>query len=116
MRSLIRRWLARPGQPPRPRGPRPRPRWQPMLESLEDRCTPATYIWTGAASALWSDPANWAGHVAPGTDYDPPDLVFPAGAKNLTNYNDLSNLTSGDITLGGGYQIAGIALGVIGNI
>jgi autotransporter-associated beta strand protein len=45
----------------------------------------ATRTWTGAASALWSDPGNWGGTAPAARD----DLVFPVGALNGTNANDL---------------------------
>src|SRR5262245_15918066 len=72
-------------------------RYRPCLEALEDRCTPATFTWTGAASNLWSDPGNWAGGAVPvssGPSNQPgTDLVFPAGAGHLSNVNDLVQLT-----------------------
>ena len=67
--------------------------------------------WTGGGSSTnWSDANNWAGpsgeHVAPlGND----DLVFPAGAAQLTNNNDLAGGTSFHslIFSGPGYTING---------
>ena len=45
----------------------------------------AVRTWTGAASALWSDAGNWGGTAPVAGD----DLVFPVGALNGTNVNDL---------------------------
>ena len=77
-------------------------------EALEDRVTPATLTWLGAASGLWSNPGNWGTtdqtHTVP---YDGADLVFPATAGNLTQIDDLPALSLSTITfLGGGYQIS----------
>jgi hypothetical protein len=66
--------------------------------------------WTGAVSNLWSDPGNWLGGV-PGPG-DP--LVFPAGAANLTNTNDLAPGTVFKLILfsGSNYQISGNPFGL----
>jgi hypothetical protein len=32
-----------------------------MVESLEGRDLPSAYVWTGAVSNAWSNPANWTG-------------------------------------------------------
>lgn len=45
-----------------------------------------TRTWTGAASNLWSDPGNWGGTAPVAGD----DLVFPTGASNTANSNDLA--------------------------
>lgn len=81
-----------------------------QLEWLENRFAPATHTWTGATSALWSDPTNWNGGSPAG---DPNAvLVFPAGAANLSNTNDLTNLTIQSISFTGSdnYTIAGNTL------
>ncbi|HLG04977.1 MAG TPA: autotransporter-associated beta strand repeat-containing protein, partial [Gemmatimonadales bacterium] len=80
------------------------------------RATTAT--WTGAASNLWSNGGNWSGlggtPIAGGED-----LVFPSGASNLSNSNDLAAGTGfNSITISGtGYTLAGnsVALGA-GNL
>ena len=37
-----------------------------LLEELESRIVPATRVWDGGgATALWSNPQNWTGDVAP---------------------------------------------------
>jgi autotransporter-associated beta strand protein len=42
--------------------------FRPRLELLEERCVPATHIWTGAASdGLWSTAHNWEGDSQPAT-------------------------------------------------
>ena len=45
----------------------------------------AVRTWTGAASALRADAGNWGGTAPVAGD----DLVFPVGALNRTNVNDL---------------------------
>src|SRR5579859_2622017 len=79
---------------------------RPRLECLEDRLSPATHTWTGASSNLWSDGKNWTGG-APTADTSA-DLVFPPGASNLTNTNDITNLIFASITYtGSGYTTTG---------
>lgn len=65
----------------------------------------ATRTWTGTSSGLWSVAANWGGTVPVTGD----DLVFPAGASNLSNTNDLTeNTIFNSITLSGsGYTLSG---------
>jgi hypothetical protein len=53
-------------------------------------------LWTGDGSDdLWSDSDNWAGGMAPGAGAD---LVFPNGAQQLTNEDDLGLSFSSIIT------------------
>jgi hypothetical protein len=47
------------------------------LETLEDRCVPATYTWIGPSGGLWSNPANWSG--------GPPNTVPTAGSSVFYN-------------------------------
>ncbi len=65
----------------------------------------ATRTWTGITSNLWSVASNWGG-TAPVTG---DDLVFPSGASNLSNVNDLTeNTIINSITFtGSGYTISG---------
>ncbi len=65
----------------------------------------ATRTWTGATNTLWSNPANWGG-TAPVTG---DDLVFPGGASNLSNTNDLTeNTIFNSITFSAsGYTLSG---------
>jgi autotransporter-associated beta strand protein len=87
----------------RQRGHRPDVRFQArrrlQLEALEERMAPATHTWTGAASNLWSNNANWTGG-SPAGDASA-DLVFPGTAANLTNMNDLTGLTIQSISFSG---------------
>lgn len=86
-----------------------------FLERLEERSLLATMTWDGSNSALWSDAANWVGDIAPaGGD----DLFFPAGAANLTNNNDLGAGTAFNTILftGGGYNITGNAISLVGGL
>src|SRR5437868_1887044 len=77
------------------------------LESLEIRLAPAVSTWSGAFSNVWSDAGNWDVPPAPGND-----LVFPAGATNLANTNDLAAMTGfGALTIqGADYSIDGSAI------
>ncbi len=72
---------------------------------------PATSIWSGAVNGLWSNAGNWDTPPTAGSD-----LVFPAGAANLTNTNDLAAGTSfASFTVsGGGYTIDGSAINLAG--
>jgi autotransporter-associated beta strand protein len=66
---------------------------------------PATRVWNGAGpNDLWSTGGNWVGGVAPTTG---DDLVFPAGAAQLTNTFDFaSSVILGRLTFSGaGYTI-----------
>jgi fibronectin-binding autotransporter adhesin len=62
------------------------------VEMLEDRLAPATLDWTGALSANWSDPGNWAPNQVPtSTDI----LIFNSatvGLVNFTTNNDIAGL------------------------
>jgi autotransporter-associated beta strand protein len=59
------------------------------LEQLETRLTPATHVWSGAASTLWSNAANWSAGGSPAGDASA-DLVYPAsGATRFTSKDDL---------------------------
>jgi fibronectin-binding autotransporter adhesin len=78
---------------------------RPSLELLEDRLVPATHTWTGAASNLWSNGNNWTGGK-PVAGEAHTALVFPAGASNVLNVNDVAGLTLESISFtGGGYFI-----------
>lgn len=60
--------------------------------------------WTGAgATDLWSDGNNWQGGVAPTAGSD---LVFPSGALQQTNVDDLG-FTFNSITTSGTYSFSG---------
>lgn len=65
------------------------------------------HTWTGAASGQWSEPGNWDGG-APTPEEPDVDLVFPTGAANQTNTNDIDGLTVRSLTFSGaGYAISG---------
>jgi autotransporter-associated beta strand protein len=67
------------------------PRSRPLtLEHLETRLTPATHIWGGAVSNLWSNAANWSAGGSPVGDPSP-DLIFPSsGVTRYTSRDDLA--------------------------
>jgi autotransporter-associated beta strand protein len=83
------------------------------LEALEDRLAPTASTWSGAASNLWSNNGNWDVPPASGNG-----LVFPTGAANLTNSNDLTAGTSfASLTFSGsGYSLGGNAIALAGNL
>jgi acetyl esterase/lipase len=72
----------------------------------------ATKSWTGAQSALWSNPQNWAPAGAPVAGQD---LLFPPGAANRAMTNDL-NVTVGALHFADSYTLGGNALTVAGNV
>ena len=62
--------------------------------------------WTGTTSGSWSVGTNWSSGVVPGPG---DDLVFPIGASNPTNTNDIaSGALFNSITISGsGYTLGG---------
>ncbi len=78
----------------------------PSTNTKADLAPKTTFIWTGASTTTnrWSDPANWLNDAAP-TKND--DLVFPAGAAQLTNIDDLAaGIAIDSITIeAGGYTL-----------
>jgi autotransporter-associated beta strand protein len=74
-----------------------------FVAGIEDAAA-ATRRWDGSSSALWSDTANWEGDVAPVSG---DDLVFPAGALNPTNQNDIVGLQINSVVFEGDYTITG---------
>src|SRR5262249_47798488 len=79
-------WLRRGAKKPR------RP-VRPMLESLEDRCTPASHLWTGAVSTLWSNPSNWRAGGTP-LNAPSPTIVFNrTAAVRTTSVVDVGNVS-----------------------
>jgi hypothetical protein len=77
-------------------------------------CTAAAKTWSGAVDQFWSVPGNWGG-ILPASG-DP--LVFPSGASNLSNTNDLAaGINYSQILMtGSGYTLAGNGLGLSGGI
>ena len=70
----------------------------------------AVKTWDGSSSVNWGTAANWAGGVAP---VDGDDLIFPAGAANLNNTNNIAGLDLRSLTFngaGGGYTLNGNAI------
>ena len=76
--------------------------------------TPATLLhtWTGlGADAKWSSAANWDAGVPESGDA----LLFPAGAAQPANVNDLSGLELASVAVeAGGYELAGEAVTLTG--
>lgn len=67
----------------------------------------ATRTWDGSAGTNWNTPANWSGGGAPLWG---DSVVFPSGAANRTNYNDLGNgFRLGNIAVAASYVFAGSA-------
>jgi hypothetical protein len=76
----------------------------------------AQKMWTGAVSALWSNPQNWSPQVIP---LPGEQLLFPSGASNVSMTNDLPSGTSvGPMTFQGGasYALSGNALTLTGDV
>jgi uncharacterized repeat protein (TIGR01451 family) len=76
-----------------------------------------TRTWTGLSttSSKWSDPANWAGHVVPGSG---DNLLFGPGASQLSNTDDLAagTIFSSIAFSSGGYTLSGNAVTLSGNL
>lgn len=74
----------------------------------------ATFTWDGGGGdPFWSTGANWAGDVAPGAG---DDLVFPAGAAQLTNNNDLGVTFNSIEIQASAYLLQGAAINVSNGI
>ena len=79
---------------------------------IEEPAQAVTKTWTGlGADANWSTAANWSPAGAPVAG---DDLVFPAGAAQLSNFNDTASSTSYN-TLSftgpvGGYNLSGFSI------
>src|SRR5688572_5152983 len=62
-----------------------------FLERLEDRSLLASIIWSGSGTdALWSNPDNWIGKVAP---QQGDNVFFPTGVTNKSAVFDLASGT-----------------------
>ena len=107
-----RRDEARPAR--RAKANRPRRGGTPGVEALEGRLVLTNSTWLGAVSNMWLDAGNWSDN-APANGYD---LIFPSGAANLANNNNLTPGTSfGSVTISGsGYAITGAPIGLNGSI
>jgi autotransporter-associated beta strand protein len=84
-----------------------------VLTAVAQQPSGVTRTWDGGgANNLWTTPANWVGDVAP----NPGDeLVFPAGAAQLSNVNDYPNGAAFDAIeiTGAGYSISGNRVALI---
>lgn len=83
---------------------------QRQFESLEDRLALSIDTWTGVLGANWSTNisgvTNWSGAVPVNGD----SLIFPSGASNPTNNDDIANLSVSSVTFNGssgGYNLGG---------
>jgi len=76
------------------------------INTKADLAPKTTDIWTGASTTTnrWSDPLNWLANAIPKKN---DDLVFPAGAAQHTNIDDLaSGIALNSITIeAGGYTL-----------
>src|SRR5205809_3158954 len=77
------------------------------LLTLAPRGAAQTFTWTGASNPNWKTNGNWLGGAAP-TGNGGENLVFPSGAANLTNNNNLKGTSFNSITISGsGYTVGG---------
>jgi len=68
----------------------------------------AIKTWSGAANGNWGSGANWTNGIPPANG---DILIFPSGAANLLNTNNLAGLRMGSITFSGsGYTLRGSTL------
>lgn len=87
-----------------------------FLESLEQRSLMAVFTWDGGGSDNnWLTADNWTANLAPAAG---DDLVFPAGASQLSNTNNFAAGTRfNTIQLSGaGYTLNGNALELMGGL
>jgi len=70
-----------------------------LVMSLPQASPAATHTWTGAAGANWSAAGNWSEGTAPGPGESNVVLVFPQGAANQVNTNDIVGLTVQTVTV-----------------
>ena len=81
-----------------------------VVRAAIDTCT-----WDGSSSANWSDGANWSGCDNGGVPEDGDALIFPVGASNTTNTNDIVGLDLDMITYSGSnYSVTGNAISLTG--
>ena len=72
----------------------------------------ATKTWDGSTSASWNTAANWTNNAVPVAG---DDLLFPAGAANKANSNDIASLSLRSITFAdSGYGLSGNSLTLTG--
>jgi autotransporter-associated beta strand protein len=81
------------------------------VECLEDRLAPATHIWTGAVSNLWSNGDNWIGGSPAG---DAQAVLSFQNAGSFANQNDLAGLSVSAIDFAvGSYALSGNAITLV---
>src|SRR5881296_1621716 len=86
------------------------------LLTLAPRGAAQTFTWTGASNPNWKTNGNWLGGAAP-TGNGGENLVFPSGAANLTNNNNLKGTSFNSITISGsGYTVGGNATTLTGSL
>src|SRR5882672_3618175 len=74
----------------------------------------ATKTWDGSSSGNWNTAANWTNNAVP---VDGDDLIFPAGAANLTSTNDIADLRLHSITFtAANYNLRGSAISLTNGI
>lgn len=87
-----------------------------MMAGCHPGLQAATRTWDGGGTnALWTNPTNWVGDIAPGAA---DDLSFPSGAARLTNTNDFpadSSFNSISFSAGG-YTLRGARLVLGGGV
>jgi Ca2+-binding RTX toxin-like protein len=82
------------------------------VEPLEGRILFATATWDGDTDGNWTTATNWVTDTAPQAG---DDLVFAAGAANLSTTNNFTAGTAfASITLNGGYTLAGNTVNLAG--
>lgn len=83
-----------------------------LLSVMAFRADAAVHVWTGAASNLVSNAANWRGGSPAG---DPAaELIFPFGAARIAVTNDVATLTLRTLSItGSGYTIDGLPIALI---
>src|SRR2546423_15237922 len=70
-----------------------------------------TRVWSGAANALWSNPANWGGGAPAAGDI----LIFNPAAANQAMQNDYPAWTEFDIlSFNGHYSVGGNPIAPLG--
>ncbi len=94
------------------------------IQIVADSVDGVDFVWTGATNIQWSVPGNWlvngvVPNRAPGSPSINDNLVFPAGAANLSSSNDLAASTFNTITIADNYTFGsatGNVMTVTGNI
>jgi autotransporter-associated beta strand protein len=75
-----------------------------VSDSFQD-VFPTTFTWSGLGNGNWSDGNDWQGGVAPAPEQTV-DLVFPQGAQNTINTDDLADLMVDSMEIAGGYTLS----------